>query len=88
MLEKFKQQLAEKKEVYLRVKVSPGAPLTCLKQIMADETLKIAVAAPAQKGKANAELIKFLRVEFDVDKDNIKILVGAGDPLKLVKIIK
>lgn len=88
MLEKFKQQLADKKEVYLRVKVSPGAPLTELRQVMADDTLKIAIAAPAQRGKANAELIRFLREEFAVEKDNIKILVGAGEALKLVKIIR
>lgn len=88
MLEKFKQQLAEKKEVYLRVKVSPGAPRSELKQVLLDDTLKIAIAAPAQRGKANAELINFLRAEFDVTKDNIKILVGAGEALKLVKIIR
>lgn len=88
MLEKFKQQLVLKKELYLRVKVSPRAPISGLQQVMVDDTLKIAIAAPPQRGRANTELIRFLAEEFAVDKNNIKILAGAGEALKLVKILQ
>lgn len=87
-LEKYKEALAKNKEVYLRVKARPGAAKTCLKEIMADETLKIDLAAPAVKGKANQELIKFLAERFAANKNNVKIISGAGERLKLVKIVR
>jgi len=87
MWEKLRQQLLDKKELYLRVKVSPRAPQTVLRQVLDDGTLKIALAAPAQKGKANQELIRFLAEELDSEPAQIKILVGAGEAFKIVKII-
>jgi len=78
-------------EIYLRVKARPGAKISMLKQVLVDgdgQIIKIDVAAPAVKGRANQELIKFLAQEFAVAKGNIKIISGAGDRLKLVKIIK
>lgn len=85
-LEKIKQIFSDKNEVYLRVKANPGSAKSAIRRIMADETLKIDVAAPAEKGKANQELVKFLAREFDVSKDNVKIISGAGERLKMVKI--
>jgi len=78
-------------EIYLRVKVWPGAGFTAAKQVLADsdgEIIKIDIAAPAAKGKANLELIKFLAREFAIARNNVKIISGAGDRLKLVKIVK
>jgi len=78
-------------EIYLRVKARPGANVTKIKQILKDEDgdiMKIDVGAPAVKGKANIELIKFLAQEFNVARNNMKIISGAGDRLKLVKIVK
>jgi len=74
-------------EIYLRIKVRPQATATKVKDLMSDQTIKIDVAAPPVKGKANAELIKFLAQEFAVTKENIKIISGAGERVKLVKII-
>jgi uncharacterized protein len=71
---------------YIRIKVIPGAPKTEIKGTMADGTLKIAVAAAPEKGKANAELIKFLAEEFGIPKDNIKIISGISERNKLVKV--
>jgi hypothetical protein len=88
MLQKFKRQFQKDGEIYLRVKVRPNAAMTAVKEIMEDETVKIDIAAPAEKGKANAELAKFLAREFLVDKGNVKIISGAGERVKLVKIAK
>ena len=88
MLKKFKRPFRQNAEMYLRVKVRPNAAETCVKEIMADETVKIDLAAAPVKGKANLELIKFLAKEFGVDKSQIKIISGAGERVKLVKIIK
>jgi len=53
---------------------------------MADGTLKIRIAAPPEKGKANTELIKFLSKHFDLPKNQITIISGKTEPLKLIKI--
>ena len=88
MLVNFRKLYQKKGEVYLRVKVRPNAAETCVKEIMADETVKIDLAAAPVKGKANLEFIKFLAKEFGVDKNQVKIISGAGERVKLVKIIK
>lgn len=86
MISHYIKNLAKNKEIYLRIKVWPGAGKTEFKEEMTDGTLKIGVAAPPEKGKANTVLLKFLAREFSVDKNNIKIISGAGERLKLVKI--
>ncbi|MBI4779388.1 DUF167 domain-containing protein [Candidatus Falkowbacteria bacterium] len=87
-LAKYAAALVKANEVYLRVKARPNAAKTRFKEIMADETIKIDVAAPAVKGKANQELIKFLAERFAVSKNNVKIISGAGERVKLVKIAR
>lgn len=86
MLSNFKKQLNEKGEVYLKIKARPGAGVSVVREIMEDNTIKIDIAAPAVKGKANAELVKFLGKEFGVNKNNVKIISGAGDRIKLIHI--
>jgi len=88
MIRKFKKIFQEKGEIYLRVKVRPNADKTCIKEIMSDETIKVDLAAAPERGKANQELIKFLAKQFGIITNNIKIISGAGERLKLVKIIK
>ncbi len=83
----FKKILKDKGELYLRVKVRPGSAKNAIKEVMADETVKIDILAPPIKGKANQELIKFLAKEFDVSINNVKIVSGAGERVKLIKII-
>ena len=87
MLSKYKKILKEKKEVYLRVKVRPKATVSNIKEVMNDDTIKIDIMAPAIKGRANHELIKLLAKNFQVYKENIKIISGASERLKLIKII-
>jgi len=86
MLGQYIKNLADNKEIYLRVKVLAGAGKTEFIEEMADGTLKIAVAAVPEKGKANLALIKYLAKELGVDKNNLKIISGAGERLKLIKI--
>ncbi len=88
MLEQYRQILEDKGEAYLRVKARPGAPRTELKAVMADETIKIDIAAAPENGRANEELIAFLAKEFQLDKKAVRILSGAGDRLKLIKVTK
>jgi hypothetical protein len=88
ILARLKEEFNEKRQLYLRIKAIPGAPKTEVKGEMADGTLKIAVAAAPEKGKANQELIRFIAEEFGVPKAAVKIISGAAARIKLVKIIK
>ena len=87
MLTEFKEQLEERGETYLKIKVRPGATRNQIREIMADKTIKIDIAAPAIRGRANQELIKFLAKEFEIRKNNVKIIKGGRDKIKIVKII-
>lgn len=50
--------------------------------------LKIQIAAPANDGKANARLIKFLANKLAVPSSSISIIQGEHAPYKLVKIVQ
>jgi len=86
MLDKFKKKLEIEKSVYLRVKVRPGAAQDKVKEVLLDDTVKIDIKLPPVKGRANKELINFLAKEFLVPRENVKILSGVSDKIKLVKI--
>jgi hypothetical protein len=85
-LDQYIKDLANNKEVYLRIKVLPGAGKIAFLDSMADGTIKIALSAQPEKGKANQELIKFLASEMGVRRYQVKIISGAGERIKLVKI--
>ena len=67
-----------------RVKVIPRSAKTEIVGRMADGTLKIKIAAPPEKGKANAELIRFLEAHFKVD--SVEIISGHTAALKIVRL--
>jgi hypothetical protein len=78
------------KSRYLRIKVIPKSPKNEITSIMEDEegeqTIKIRIKAAPEKGKANAELIKFLSKELKIPRANISIISGKTDQLKLIKV--
>lgn len=78
---------------YIRVKVIPQSSLQGIAEILKESidgeevlTYKIRIKAAPEKGKANAELIKFLAKEFKTQKENIEIISGKTDRIKLIKI--
>lgn len=48
--------------------------------------VKIRIAAPPEKGKANAELIKFLSKQSGIPAKNFRIAGGASSKLKVIEI--
>ena len=70
----------------IRVKVIPRSVKTEICGEMADGTLKIKIAAPAEKGKANAALCVFLARHFGVVRDRVTIISGHAAALKLVRV--
>ena len=73
-------------KIVLRIKVIPKSAMNAIVGLLDNETLKIRIAAAAEKGKANQELIAFLAEEFQTLKDKITIISGVADSLKLVRI--
>lgn len=78
------------KNGYLRIKVIPKSNRTEVAEVMIDaegvETIKIRIKAAPEKGKANAELLKFLAKTLKISKDQISIISGKTEQLKLLKI--
>jgi uncharacterized protein (TIGR00251 family) len=70
----------------LRVKVIPRSAKTEIAGEMADGTLKVRIAAPPEKGKANAALCIFLAGHFKVPRSAVTIVSGHGAALKLVRV--
>ncbi len=66
----------------LKITVKPNSPETKIISENGAE-LVIAVHAPAEKNKANLELIKFLKKRFGVD---VRIMRGAASRKKIVQI--
>ncbi|RMG08512.1 MAG: YggU family protein, partial [Acidobacteria bacterium] len=48
--------------------------------------LRVKIKAPANDGKANRELIKYLAEQFNVSSRNIEIIFGLTSRLKLIRI--
>ncbi len=84
ILEEFERKKLEKKPFYLQVKAMPKSPKTEIVERLEDGTWKIRLAAPATDGKANAELIQFLKKSLKASE--VTIISGQKDRLKLVKV--
>lgn len=67
------------------VKVVPGASQTRVGGAWGT-ALKLAVAAPAEGGKANAAIVKLLAAVFGVKKADVSILGGHSAPLKTIAV--
>ena len=70
----------------LKIKITPNASKT---EIIGTQEgmLKIKVAAPPDKNKANEKLIEFLSEHFNVPKSNIQILSGKTSRIKRIEIV-
>ena len=78
---------------YIRVKVIPKSSPQGISEILKESidgeevlTYKIRIKSAPEKGKANDELIKFLAKEFATPKENIEIISGKTDRIKLIRI--
>jgi uncharacterized protein (TIGR00251 family) len=86
MLEELKKALEKNKTVSFGVRVRPFAPETIVTGRLADGTYKVNIDAPAEEGKANEELIRFLAKELGVPPPRVRILAGGTGRRKLIKV--
>lgn len=71
--------------VTLTVKIVPGSSKTAVAGIL-DGMVKIKVAAPPEKGKANECLTSFLAKQLGVRKNAVTIAAGQTSPVKQIEI--
>ena len=71
--------------VRLSVKVVPGASRSKVAGLF-DRALRVAVTAPPEGGRANAEVIELLAKSFGVKRAAVRILRGHTQRLKIVQI--
>ena len=71
--------------VLFNVRVSPGAAKTRILGEYAG-ALKLAVAAPPEKGKANRELAEFLAEALGVSKSAVEVVAGHSSRSKRVSV--
>jgi uncharacterized protein (TIGR00251 family) len=71
--------------VTFTVKIVPGSSRTMVSGVL-DTMIKIRVAAPPEKGKANQCLIAFLAGQLGVRKNAVEILTGQTNPVKQVRV--
>lgn len=69
-----------------RVKVIPRSAKSEIAGELADGTLKVKVAAPPEKGRANEVLCAFLAQHYGVPRSAVTIVSGHSAALKLVRI--
>jgi uncharacterized protein YggU (UPF0235/DUF167 family) len=70
----------------LQLRVIPKAQRTEWAETMADGTRKVRVAAAPERGKANAELIRFLAHEYGVPQRAVTLLRGETAHNKTFRI--
>jgi hypothetical protein len=72
--------------VVFTAKIVPGSSRTALSGLL-DGMVKVKIAAPPEKGKANQCLIEFLAKKLGVKKKAISITSGQTNPVKQVQVL-
>ena len=69
----------------LQIKVIPSSSKDCIAGWL-DDSLKVKVRAPPDKGKANKAVIKVLEKNLDLPKGSISISSGSTSSRKVIEI--
>lgn len=72
--------------VEFSVKASPGSRKNEFRGVI-NGALKISVTAAAEKGKANAAIIKLLSKELRISKSRIELISGSTSSLKTIRVV-
>ena len=71
--------------VVITVKVVPGSSRTAFAGRL-DNVVKVKVAAPPEKGKANSALTAFIAEHFGIKKRAVTVISGATSTIKQLRI--
>lgn len=71
--------------VHIHIKVVPGASRDRIMGLLGD-ALKIQVAAPPEKGKANKVVVELLAKALGVGARQVSVISGAHGPRKVLRV--
>ncbi|MFP4082076.1 MAG: DUF167 domain-containing protein [Candidatus Aminicenantes bacterium] len=77
--------MSRKRQIFLSVKVKPGASRADVQETGPGE-YKVSVTAPPIRGRANKEVIQILASHLGISPSRIKILRGQKSRLKRVAV--
>jgi uncharacterized protein (TIGR00251 family) len=76
----------EGEDLLIAVRIQPGASDDKIVEVVND-AIKIRITAPPEDGKANSHLVKYLAKTFGVAKTRVKIIAGANNRNKRLRIL-
>jgi len=71
--------------IEITLKVVPGASRSKIVGVLGD-ALKVQVAAPPEKGKANAAVIELISATLGVASRQLEIIRGHAQPRKIIRV--
>ena len=71
--------------VIFSAKIVPASSRTAIAGLL-DGMVKVKIAAPPEKGKANQLLLSFLAKELGIKTKALSIISGQGSPVKQIKV--
>lgn len=71
--------------VTVRVKAKPGARQDAVLGVRGAELL-VSVRAPAEKGRANDEIVRVLAAALGVSRDSVVLKLGGASPHKVLQV--
>jgi len=77
--------ISEDRDVLITVKVVPGSSRTAIAGVLGG-LLKVKIAAPPERGRANTMLAALLARRLGVGRQDVEILSGHTGPVKQVRI--
>lgn len=77
----------KEKSSILRIRVQPRAPTDRIEGFMEDGALKMRVAAPPEKGKANRSIIRLVAKCLGVKTSQVEIISGHTSGRKMIRIV-
>lgn len=80
-------ELRRNGSLVIDVKAIPRSPVSEVSEMMANGSLKVKLAAPPEKGKANDELCEVLAAFLDVPKRNVEVILGHTSQKKRVRVL-
>lgn len=86
ILKTLLEKLIAEKKISFKAKIIPRSKKTKLIGWYKEKTLKFKIAAIPEHGKANAELLYFLSILFEVPQKNVVLKQGAASVLKTIEI--
>jgi uncharacterized protein len=82
-----KAALYAAKHVLLHINVRPNAKMNAIREINHSNEIRIDIAADAQNGEANKELIDYMKCLLKIPSSQLEIIHGHRQREKLLRIL-